>query len=299
MLSERIKHARKQKGMSQEELAVRINVVRQTVSKYENGLSVPDADILIRLSEALEVSVSDLLGIQDTDNGLDNADLSHELERLNKLLAEKSENERLLALAGKKRGLIMLGSIFSLIFALTFHAKPVMGIILSSACLLFSLIVLYRNLTLLTSSAADRSKQKILKFATIFDIFVLLITAVFIILSKSGLIPAFSANEKYFAVGITVLIIVVIGSICPKLPFNRHTGLRLPWTVYDEETWNLAHKLVCIISPPIAVFYIAAVVILDDFALVSIVAVLAWVGIPSLTSLFYYLRKYGFTGKVR
>lgn len=299
MLSERIKHARKQKGMSQEELAVRINVVRQTVSKYENGLSVPDADTLIIISEALEVSVSDLLGIQDTDKGLNNADLSHKLERLNKLLAEKSENERLLALAGKKRGLIMLGSIFSLIFALTFHSKPVVGIILSSACLLFSLIVLYRNLTLLTSSAADRSKQKILKFATVSDIFVLLITAVFIILSKSGLVAAFSENEKYFAVGITVLIIVVIGIICPRLPFNRHTGLRLPWTVQDEETWNLAHRLLGIISPPIAIFYIAAVVYFDDLKLVSVVAILAWVGVPSLTSLFHYLLKHYFTGKVR
>ena len=186
-------------------------------------MSVPDADILIRLSEALEVSVSDLLGIQDADKGLNNADLSHELERLNKLLAEKSENERLLALVGKKRGLILLGSILSLILAVAFHAKPVMGITLSSACLLCSLIVLYRNLTLLTSAAADRAKHRVLKLATIFDILVLLITAVFIILSRSGLIPAFSANEKYFAVGITVVIIVVTGSICPKLPFNRHT----------------------------------------------------------------------------
>ena len=61
MLNENIKRARKAKGLSQEELAAKLNVVRQTVSKWEKGLSVPDADALIRLAEVLEVSVSELL----------------------------------------------------------------------------------------------------------------------------------------------------------------------------------------------------------------------------------------------
>ena len=62
MLSENIKTARKSKGLSQEELAVKLNVVRQTISKWEQGLSVPDSDMLISLSEALETPVSVLLG---------------------------------------------------------------------------------------------------------------------------------------------------------------------------------------------------------------------------------------------
>ena len=62
MLSENIKTVRKSKGLSQEELAVKLNVVRQTISKWEQGLSVPDADMLISLSEALETPVSVLLG---------------------------------------------------------------------------------------------------------------------------------------------------------------------------------------------------------------------------------------------
>ena len=47
MLNENIKAIRKSKGLSQEELAVKLNVVRQTISKWENGLSVPDSDMLI------------------------------------------------------------------------------------------------------------------------------------------------------------------------------------------------------------------------------------------------------------
>ena len=62
MLSENIKTARKSKGLSQEELAVKLNVVRQTISKWEQGLSVPDSDMLIALSDALAPPVSALLG---------------------------------------------------------------------------------------------------------------------------------------------------------------------------------------------------------------------------------------------
>ena len=62
MIHENIKHFRKAKGLSQEELAVKLHVVRQTVSKWENGLSVPDADVLIRLANVLGVSISQLLG---------------------------------------------------------------------------------------------------------------------------------------------------------------------------------------------------------------------------------------------
>ena len=62
MLNENIKAIRKSKGLSQEELAVKLNVVRQTISKWEQGLSVPDADMLLSLSEAFETPVSTLLG---------------------------------------------------------------------------------------------------------------------------------------------------------------------------------------------------------------------------------------------
>ena len=62
MLNENIKTIRKSKGLSQEELAVKLNVVRQTVSKWEQGLSVLDSDMLISLSDALGTPVSTLLG---------------------------------------------------------------------------------------------------------------------------------------------------------------------------------------------------------------------------------------------
>ncbi len=64
MFNENLKSIRKAMGYTQEELAIKLNVVRQTVSKWEKGLSVPDADILSRMAEVLEVSVSELLGAE-------------------------------------------------------------------------------------------------------------------------------------------------------------------------------------------------------------------------------------------
>lgn len=62
MLGKNIKALRKSKGLSQEELAVKLNVVRQTISKWEQGLSVPVANILISISEEFETPVNTLLG---------------------------------------------------------------------------------------------------------------------------------------------------------------------------------------------------------------------------------------------
>ena len=98
MLSENISAARKAKGLSQEELALRLHVVRQTVSKWEKGRSVPDAQLLLALSEELEIPVSDLLGetmVPSEETEL--ARLAKELGRINTLLAERAERNRRIA----------------------------------------------------------------------------------------------------------------------------------------------------------------------------------------------------------
>ena len=88
MLSENIRAVRKSKGLSQEELAVKLNVVRQTISKWEQGLSVPDSDMLISLSEELDTPVSVLLGeiVEQTEVN-DLKVISEKLEIINLQLA--------------------------------------------------------------------------------------------------------------------------------------------------------------------------------------------------------------------
>ena len=89
MLNENIRAVRKSKGLSPQELAVKLNVVRQTVSKWEQGLSVPDSDLLIALSEALETPVSTLLGESIPEPEADQLTaISEKLEVINLQLAQ-------------------------------------------------------------------------------------------------------------------------------------------------------------------------------------------------------------------
>ena len=95
MLNENIKAIRKSKGLSQEELAVKLNVVRQTISKWENGLSVPDSDMLISISEALETPVSTLLGETVVESEADGLKaISEKLEVINLQLAQRKTARR-------------------------------------------------------------------------------------------------------------------------------------------------------------------------------------------------------------
>ena len=91
MLNENIKKLRKSKGLSQDELAIKLNVVRQTVSKWENGLSVPDSSMLILLADELDTSVSVLLGENVQENNSDDIKtISEKLEVINLQLAKRS-----------------------------------------------------------------------------------------------------------------------------------------------------------------------------------------------------------------
>ena len=95
MLSENIKAIRKSKGLSQEELAVKLNVVRQTISKWEQGLSVPDADMLISISEVFETPVSTLLGETVVEMKADDLKaISEKLEVINLQLAHRKATRR-------------------------------------------------------------------------------------------------------------------------------------------------------------------------------------------------------------
>lgn len=98
MLSENLQYFRKKKGLSQEELALRLNVVRQTVSKWEKGLSVPDSEMLCVIAEVLDVPTGTLLGetVTETEESESEAirALAEKLEVINAQLARRNEQRR-------------------------------------------------------------------------------------------------------------------------------------------------------------------------------------------------------------
>ena len=115
MLNENIKTIRKSKGLSQQELAVKLNIVRQTVSKWEQGRSVPDSDMLISLSEALETPVSTLLGEAVIETEVDTLKaISEKLEVINLQLAQRKTTKRKMI----HWSLISLCAIIVIVFAI-------------------------------------------------------------------------------------------------------------------------------------------------------------------------------------
>ncbi len=290
MLSERIKTLRKKKGMSQEELALEVHVVRQTISKWENALSVPDADELIYLAKVLEVSVNTLLGVEEKES-LVYEDLVDELARVNEELAGMCEQERLVKQANRIRGKILFLVIISLIF-ISVIKNELTQMLVVGVCTLAALWILYKNLAALTIVTTKDLKLKALRQTTIFNMVVIGMCIVGAVLTGTGMVEIGPAGEKYFAAFIVSAVLLFMGYISPRLPFTRHTGLRLPWTVADEETWNVAHRILGIVAISVGVFYVGAVPFVKDFEALTVGAVLMCVAVPGIISALFYYRKF-------
>ena len=275
--------------MSQEEMAVKLNVVRQTVSKWEKGLSVPDADVLIEMANLLDVSVSQLLGIEESIHS--NGNLAEELAELNEQLARKKQKEKLLYQANQNRGLILFVTFLSMMITMSVK-NEVVSILMAGICMLIAAIVLYRNLALFTSLTTDDLRIGIFRVTTLCNISILIIGIVFAFLSAVDVITFSENGEKLFAMVLLSCIMVFIGIVSPKLPYNRHTGLRLPWTVRDEDTWKIAHRILGFISFPMVLLYIACALTISDFEIVSVVTMLIWISIPGGISYIYFHKKY-------
>ena len=124
MFNENLKIIRKAKGYTQEELAIKIHVVRQTISKWEKGLSVPDADMLSKLADVLEINVSELLGSEIKEETNKN-EVSEQLAKISEQLALKNRRRKriwkvigfiLLAVIVINMLLVVLGILAFLVF---------------------------------------------------------------------------------------------------------------------------------------------------------------------------------------
>lgn len=111
MFGDNLKKVRKEKGLSQEALAEKINVVRQTISKWEKGLSIPDGDMLIKLSQVLEVPVETLLGSKGPLENTNAVNQAIQFQIINSLLENSQRG------SAKMSGIMILGAFISLIGA--------------------------------------------------------------------------------------------------------------------------------------------------------------------------------------
>ena len=123
MFADNLKTLRRARGLSQEELAGRLHVTRQTISKWENALSVPDAELLLRLAEELEVPVSRLLGGPVEEEPAPDQVAAH-LAELNRLLADRNRRSRRIwrVVAGVLIGLVVATVLLILLNAAAFRS---------------------------------------------------------------------------------------------------------------------------------------------------------------------------------
>lgn len=128
MLGKNIKILRKQRGMSQEIMAQRLNVVRQTVSKWEQGLSVPDAQMLIRIAEMFEVPVSSLIG-EKIEEKADTNEIAAQLAILNEQLAAKTKRNKMIIkiLLAVFAGIILVYAALIILFGINLTAHKITG----------------------------------------------------------------------------------------------------------------------------------------------------------------------------
>lgn len=182
--------------------------------------------------------------------------------------------------------------IFSLlgILSAVFIPFPVLKLALLCALSAACLVILYRNMDSLTGYSEENPKNRTMKWITAFNGALLLLCIGAVWLGENGYLG--NVSEEWLAVALVSVIMVVLGNLAPKIPFNRYTGLRLPWTVRDEDTWRLAHRILGYISFPLIFLYGALLLSGVEIGTATGVVIFSWIVIPGGISFLFYRRKF-------
>lgn len=161
------------------------------------------------------------------------------------------------------------------------------ALVLMAVCVLAAVAILYRHLAELTDLSSTNPKMKTLKLVTIFNTSIFVACVIFALLLATNVIHL-KDDGRYLAAAIVSAVMLFTGNIAPKLPFNKHTGLRLPWTVTDERTWIVAHRILGYVSIPLAFVYLAGVAAISNFKIWTLIVMVLWIGIPGWLSYRFF-----------
>ena len=167
---------------------------------------------------------------------------------------------------------------------------PVVKLSMLCALSVGCLLILYRNMDALTGNSKESPKNHTMKRVTIFNLLVLVLCVGAVWLKENGRLG--NIEESWLAVGLVMVIMFVLGNLAPKIPFNRYTGLRLPWTVRDEDTWRLAHRILGYISFPLAFLYVALLLCGIGIETATGLIIFSWILIPGGISYLFCRRKF-------
>ena len=187
------------------------------------------------------------------------------------------------------RWMLLIFSLLGLLSAV-FIPFPVLKLALLCALSAACLVILYRNMDSLTGYSEENPKNRTMKWITVFNGVLLLLCIGVVWLGENGYLG--NVSEEWLAVALVSVVMVVLGNLAPKIPFNRYTGLRLPWTVRDEDTWRLAHRILGYISFPLVFLYGALLLCGVEIGTATGVVIFSWIVIPGGISFLFYRRTF-------
>lgn len=187
------------------------------------------------------------------------------------------------------RWMLLIFSLLGLLSAV-FIPFPVLKLPLLCALSAACLVILYRNMDSLTGYSEENPKNRTMKWITVFNGALLLLCIGAVWLGENGYLG--NVSEEWLAVALVSVVMVVLGNLAPKIPFNRYTGLRLPWTVRDEDTWRLAHRILGYISFPLVFLYGALLLSGVEIGTATGIVIFSWIIIPGGISFLFYRRKF-------
>lgn len=187
------------------------------------------------------------------------------------------------------RWMLLIFSLLGLLSAV-FIPFPVLKLALLCALSAACLVILYRNMDSLTGYSEENPKNRTMKWITVFNGVLLLLCIGVVWLGENGYLG--NVSEEWLAVALVSVVMVVLGNLAPKIPFNRYTGLRLPWTVRDEDTWRLAHRILGYISFPLVFLYGALLLCGVEIGAATGIVIFFWIIIPGGISFLFYRRKF-------
>ena len=181
--------------------------------------------------------------------------------------------------------------IISLIILITGVVIPNSNLTASfiGAMAIVSLVIFDIQTPKIAKLSENNPKVKTMRFLNRLTIFIITICTIFTMFSPNISLLSTKMNEVIL-IGLVSIVIMVFGNLSPKVPFNRYLGLRLPWTIRDEDTWRIAHRILGYLSFPIAIVMFVLTFYFDA-NYIAPSCILIWVLIPSLFSLLFYYKK--------
>lgn len=163
---------------------------------------------------------------------------------------------------------------------------------LLGAFVIAALILYYANIRSLNLHVHSEKSPPYVRVVAVVLAALVVGIIVFAVFVQRGRITASASIGKSLITIIFSTIIILIGFIAAKLPYKAPMGLRLPWTLSDNDTWYVAHRILSDISVPMAILCFAALSVYNRVEVWILCILFAWLFIPSIVSHTYILKKW-------